>query len=140
MPLRGSDAAVDQGQFHVVKRRSSSEQIEGLKNKPYFLIAYTRQLVVVHFRNILIVKPVLALARRIETADQIHQRRLARARRPDDRNVLTPWNIKGDTMKRMHLFGGHLVGFADPAHRDQCIGVVGLNRLRLSRQNSQLWW
>src|SRR6266540_5572102 len=96
MPLSGSDAAVNQGQFHVVKRRSSSEQIEGLKNKPYFLIAYTRQLVVVHFRNILIVKPVLALARRIETADQIHQRRLARARRPDDRNVLTPGNIKGD--------------------------------------------
>src|SRR5690349_18688100 len=77
MSLRRANTAVNQWQFNVVKRSGAREQIEGLEHETDFLIANTRQFVVVHFRNVLAVKPVFALARRVETADQVHQRRLA---------------------------------------------------------------
>ena len=77
MSLRCTDTTVNQRQFDVVKRSSAREQIERLKNKPDFLVADARELVVVHLGDVLSVQPVLTLRRSIETADQVHQRRLA---------------------------------------------------------------
>src|SRR4026208_128295 len=77
MSLRRADATVNQRQFDVVQRRSAREQIEGLKNETDFLVANACELVVVHLRDVLAVEPVFTLRRSIETADQVHQRRLA---------------------------------------------------------------
>src|SRR5712691_2934299 len=60
VPSSGTDAAINQWQFHVMQRSCAGEQVEGLKYKPDFLIAYARKLIVVHFRYILPVEPVIA--------------------------------------------------------------------------------
>src|SRR5687767_2562672 len=99
-----------------MKRRRSSQEIKCLEDKTHLLITYPGQLVVVHLRNVFPVQPVLALAWSIKTSNQVHQRRLTRSGWADDRDVLTLRNIKGDTMKRMNLFGAHLVGLPDSSH------------------------
>ena len=41
------NSGIDQGQFHVVQRRGTCQQIEGLEDKPDFLVANAGQFVVV---------------------------------------------------------------------------------------------
>src|ERR1043165_103234 len=77
--LRSTDATIDQRQLDVVKRSRAREQVEGLKDEADFLVTNTSELVVVHLGNVFAVEPVLALRRRIETSDQVHQGRLAGA-------------------------------------------------------------
>ena len=81
-------AVVDQRQFHVVQRGGARKQIECLEDEADFLVADARQLVVVEFADELTVEPVAALGRRIEAADQVHQRGFARAGRAHDGHVL----------------------------------------------------
>ena len=71
--LGSRNTAVDQRQLDVMQRGRARQQIERLKYKANFLIANTRQLVVIHLRNILAVEPVLTLRSRVQAADQIHQ-------------------------------------------------------------------
>src|SRR5882762_10799361 len=61
VPLGSWDAAIDQRQLNVVQGRGPSEEVESLEHKPDFLVANSRQLVVVHLRNVLAVQPILAL-------------------------------------------------------------------------------
>src|SRR5678815_6057616 len=75
MSLRRANTTINQRQLDVVQRGGAREQIERLKNETDFLVANASKLVVVHLRNVLAVEPVFALARSIETADQIHQGR-----------------------------------------------------------------
>ena len=78
VPLGSGNAAVDQRQFDIVQGRGSRQQVESLKDKAHFLIANASQLVVIHFRDVLTVQDVFAFTRRVQTANQIHQRRFAR--------------------------------------------------------------
>src|SRR5437773_4168933 len=94
MPLSCSHPGVDKRQFDVMKGRSSGEQIEGLKNEADLLISDPRKLIVRHVRNQLAVDPVITLRRRIETADEVHQRRFSRSGRTDYRDVLTLFNFE----------------------------------------------
>src|SRR5687767_1010133 len=98
MPFRSADAAIDQWQLNVMQSCCACQQVEGLKYKPDFLIANARKLVIVHFRNILACEPILTLRGRIETADQVHERRFAGTRRADDRDVLTLTNVERDAV------------------------------------------
>ena len=53
---------------------------------------------------------VAALARRVEAADQVHQRRLARARRTHDGDVFVVLDAQADAAQRVHLLlGAHVV-------------------------------
>jgi hypothetical protein len=77
MTFRARNTAVDQWQFDIVQRRRARQEVERLKHEADLLIANAGQLVVIHFRNVFAVQPVLALRRRVETSDQVHQRGLA---------------------------------------------------------------
>ena len=59
--LRTGNSTVNQRQLNVVQSGSPREQVEGLKYEANFLVPDAGQLVVVHFRDILAVKPVLSL-------------------------------------------------------------------------------
>src|SRR5215213_2159196 len=124
MSLRRAHTTVDQRQLNIVQRSRAREQIERLKNETDFLVANASKLVVVHLRNVLAVKPVFTLARSIETADQVHQRRFARTRWTNNRDVLATRDIKRNSVQRMHRLSSHLVGLPDVAHRDQHLRVV----------------
>ena len=86
--LGGGRAVVDEGQLDVVQRGGAGQQVEGLEDEADFLVADAGELVVVEFADQLAVEPVLALGRRVEAADQVHQRRLAGAGRSHDGDVL----------------------------------------------------
>src|SRR6185369_17180123 len=103
MSLRRANTTVNQRQLDVVQRRGAREQIERLKYETDFLIANARKLVVVHLRDVLTVEPVFTLTRSIETADQIHQGRLAGTGWTDDRDVLATRDIKRHSVQRVNF-------------------------------------
>jgi hypothetical protein len=64
------------------------QQVESLKNEAEFAKPDVCQRVIVELRNIDAIERIRAARRSVEAADEIHQRRFARARRPHDRDVL----------------------------------------------------
>ena len=91
----------------------AGKQIERLKHETDLFVADARQLVVVHSRNFLIVQRVAAFAGRIETADQVHQRRFTRAGRPHDGDVFAALDGDRDTPERMDLLAPHEIRFPE---------------------------
>ena len=59
-PLLGGHAGIDQRQFHVVQRRGSRQQVEGLEYEADFLVADAGQFVVIQFADQLAVQPIVA--------------------------------------------------------------------------------
>ena len=63
------------------------------------------------------VEPEVALKpRRVETADQVHQRRLAGPGWSNDGDVLSARDIERDAVQRVHRFSSHLVRLPDVTH------------------------
>src|SRR6185503_16541575 len=65
------------------------------------------------------VQVVAAFGGRIETADEVHQCRLAAARRAHDGDVVAALDVEVDAVERPHLLGAHLVDLAHVAQLDQ---------------------
>ena len=113
---------VDQRQFDIVQSRGPRQQIEGLEHEPDFLVPDSRQLVIIQFADQLIVQPVIAFARRIETADQIHQRRFSRTGWSHDRDVFVPPNLQIDSAQGVHLLlRAHVVCLPQILGRDHAL-------------------
>ena len=101
---------VDQRQLHVVQRSGARQQVEGLEDEADLTVADARQLIVVQVADAMSVQCVGALAWRIQAADQVHQRRLAGARRTHDGDVLVVLDAQADAAQRVHLLlGAHVI-------------------------------
>jgi len=61
-----------------VQRGGAGQQVERLEDEADLLVADARQLVVVHVADQLPVDVIVAFGGRIQAADQVHQRGLAR--------------------------------------------------------------
>ena len=110
-PLVRWDAGVDQRQLDIVQRGGAGQQIKGLEDETDFFVANTRKFVVIKFADELSVEPVAALARGIEAADEVHQRRFARARRSHDGDVFVALDPDVDATQRLYLLlRTHVVG------------------------------
>ena len=72
-------ACVDEGEFDVALRGLTGEEFEGLKNEPDALIAHLGEFGGVHAADIAVAEHVAAGGWAVETAEDIHQRALARA-------------------------------------------------------------
>ena len=88
LPLGARDAAVHQRLADVVEHGQARQQVEALEHEADLEVADARELDVVHVRRVAPVEHVAAGRRRVEAADEVHQRRLAGARRADQRDVL----------------------------------------------------
>ena len=109
--LFSGDAGVDQREFDVVQRGGPRQEVEGLEDEADFLIANAGQFVVVEFTDQLSVQPVLAFARSVEAADQIHQRRFARAGRSHDGDVFVALDAQVHSPQGLDLLlRSHVVG------------------------------
>src|SRR5437016_10033757 len=86
-PLARRLPRVDQRQLHVVERRRTRQQVEGLEDESDLLVADAGQLVIGQIAHLLPVQPVFARRGCVQAADQVHERRLARTRRPHHRDV-----------------------------------------------------
>ena len=113
LALVGRHAGVDQRQLDIVQRGGAREQVEGLENEADFLVADARQLVVDHLADQIAVDVVLALGRRVETADQVHQGRFARPGRSHDRDVLAALDLDIDAGNGVDLLVAHDVGLPE---------------------------
>ena len=115
-----------------MERGRARQQVEGLEDEADLAVADRGQLVVVHLRDDLAAQHVAPLAGRVEAADQVHQGRLAGARRPHDRHVLAALDLEGDAAQRVDLLGAHLVGAPEVLGVDDR-PVHGCARRRCSR-------
>ena len=119
VPGRRRHTGIDQGQLDVVQRGSPRQQVERLEDEPDLLIPDAREVVVVHPADVLAVQQVLAPRRRIETADEVHQRRLARPRGSHDGDELAALDVDRHAAQRMDLLRPHPVGLPEIAGVDQ---------------------
>src|SRR5205823_2829838 len=87
------------------------------------LVAHRRQLVVVHRLHRRSVEDVLSRAGAVEAADDVHQRRLSRARRSHDGHVLALLDDEVDAAQRVDLLRSELVDAREAVHLDQVIAV-----------------
>jgi hypothetical protein len=115
LPLARGHAGVDERQLDVVERRGARQQVEGLEDEPDLLVADARQLVVVHRAHLLAVQEVGALRRRVEAADEVHQRGLAGTRRAHDGHVLALLDLDRDPAQGVDLLLAHLIGLPQVA-------------------------
>src|SRR5689334_8313324 len=98
-------------------------EVEGLKDEPDLLVAHASELIVAHRRDELAIEPVFASIRRVETADDIHERRLARARWTHDRHVLVSTDGDVHAAERAYDFTTHIVLALDAACDDDPLGI-----------------
>ena len=111
--LFAGHAGIDQRQFHVVQRGGAGQQVEGLENEADFLVADARQLVVAHLADQVAVDVILALAGGVQAADQVHQGRLSRTRRPHDGDVLAALDLDIHAGNGVDLLVAHDVGLPE---------------------------
>src|SRR5690242_17573356 len=72
---------VDQRQLDVLGRRRAFEQVEALEHEADELIAYFRELDARQLRHVTPAEQVAAARGRVEAPEQVHEGRLAGARR-----------------------------------------------------------
>ena len=90
-----------QRQGHVLLRRQHRQQVEELEDEADVAAAQFRQLAVVHGRDVLAVDLHGPRRRAVEAGEQVHERRLARARRPHDRRELPAGDVDGHAAQRV---------------------------------------
>ncbi len=122
--LRAGNAPVNQRQLDVVQSGGARQQIESLKDEPDFLIANTREFIIVHLRNVLAVKPIISLRSRIETTNQVHQRRFARAGWTGNGEILTAMDFERDPVQGVDLLSAHVVRLPNILHGDEDLGLA----------------
>src|SRR5947207_3000540 len=121
-PLAGGLPRIDQRQLHIVERRRPRQQVERLEAESDLLVADAGQLITRQVAHLLPVQPVFARARRVEAADQVHQRRLARTRRPHHADVLVLADLQAHAAQRAHHFAPHVVVAREPVGQDHDVG------------------
>ena len=127
-PLLLGDPRVDHGQLDVVEGGGARQQVEGLEDEADLAVADLRQLVVAHLRDHLAAQDVVALGGRVQAADEVHERRLARAGRAHDGDVLAGIDGEADPAQGVDLFRAHDVGAPEVLGADERPRVGGRRR------------
>ena len=100
--LRLRGAGVHGGHFHIALRREMPHQVIALEDEAEVLATQFRQRVVAERSHVVAVDLVTAGARAVQTAEHVHQRRLARAGRPHDRDHLAAPDLQFDVAQDRH--------------------------------------
>ena len=129
-------AGVNEWKLNVVQRRCSWQEIERLKNETNLLIAYVREFIIVQLANFLTVQPVLTGCWRIETTDQVHERRLARTRGTTNDDAFPRLHIEVDVAQDMQfaeplMHADHLYDRCDRSLRRVGLGTGRLRHAQL---------
>ena len=105
-------------QLHVLPGGDLRQQVEALEDETDPPVADLREAVPAEALDLLAEQPVAPRGRRVETADQVEQRRLARTGRADDRHELARRHREVDPAERFHPHRAGVVDLADAPHRD----------------------
>src|SRR5690606_123664 len=93
-------------------------QVEALEHESDLAVAHVRQLDLAQLRGVASVEQVAAAGRRVQAADDVHQRGLAGTGGADQRHVLVAGDVEVDAGQRQHFLVAHLVAPDDVAQRD----------------------
>ncbi len=108
------DTGVDHGKFDVLFRRHARYQVEVLKHKPDFLIANPCQFVRGQLFNWPSKQPVRSARWRIQTTEDVHQRRFAASRRTHDADKLSGFHTEMNVIEDSQPFFTRPVSFGHP--------------------------
>ena len=103
-------------QLHVLLGVQHREQVVELEDEADVLAAQLRQLVVVHPGDLLAGDRDRSARRLVEPGEDVHQRRLARARRAHDGRQLAALDLERDAAERVDR------GLAFPVAAGQVVG------------------
>ena len=95
------------------------QQLKALEHEADLAVAHARALVVGQALDVRAVEPVLARRRRVEAAEDVEQRRLARSRRADDRDHLAAIDRERHAIERRDALVAHRVVARDVHELDQ---------------------
>ena len=95
-------ARIHRRQGHIVARIQRAEQIVALKNKAETLAPQGRQCVIIHGGGFFAVDTVRAAAGCIQAAQNVHQRRLARAGLADNGHKVALGDAQIDVFEHLH--------------------------------------
>ena len=112
----GSHAGVHQRQLDVAPRRQVGEQVELLEHEADEAVADVGELVLVEGCDVVAGEAEDSRRRHVEAPEDVHQRRLARAGRPDDGDELVLVDAQRDVAQRRDL---EVAGGVDLADVDQ---------------------
>ena len=119
---REAEVAVEQRQLDVLGRPRPRQQVEALEDEADLGVADLGPLVAVEPRDVDAVEPVAARGRPVEAADDVHQRRLARAGRAHDGHELAARDRQADPLERGDLDLAHVVDLGQVVDLDDRSG------------------
>ena len=94
---------VQQRQHDVFQRRNPRQQVEALENETDFTVTDFREAVIADFGNFRSVEKIAPRRRSIQTAQNIHQRRLSRSGGTHDCGEFAVVDINRNIVKRPYL-------------------------------------
>src|SRR6266852_2437218 len=112
------DAGEKHRQLHVALRRQARHKLVRLEDETEAFLPQQRQLVVREAGHLAAVDAVRARGRPVEAADDVQERRLARARGPHDREVVPVGDRQVDVAQGVHGAPADLIVAADAQKLD----------------------
>ncbi len=106
----------------IVQGGSPRQEVEALKDEAQLRCPHQGPLVGRKAAHLLAVEPELAGTRPVETAQNVHERGLARPGRPHQSYHLALGNGKGYTLQYGYVHFTKVVGFGDVLQADQLVG------------------
>jgi hypothetical protein len=136
--LLARDPGVEHRELHILERGRSREQVETLEHEADLTAPYGGELVGREARHFLARQTIGARRRAIETAEQMHERGLAGAGRPHERDKFAARDGDVDVFEREHvefvanIFLGELMRFDNGFSHEPAIPVWAALSARLS--------
>jgi hypothetical protein len=125
-PFRCRQTAIDQWQFDIFQRSCPGEQVEALEYEAEKMAADQGPLIAPQPADADPIEQIIACRRRIETADDIHRRRLARSGRAHNGNELSLPDHEINTGERIHGCGASAINLGDGAKLDEGRPWIGV--------------
>src|SRR5579859_3257717 len=117
-PFAGSDTGIGERELDVGQRGGPGDQVEALKHETDLAVADAGKSGLVELADVDAVDPVPAPAWHVETADDVHHRRLAGSRGAHDGDEVPPFDGERHPLEGVHLDETHLVGLDHMAQLD----------------------
>ncbi|CRM50196.1 hypothetical protein [Pseudomonas sp. 24 E 13] len=134
VPFDGTDTGIDRRHLDVFLGRCRRDQVVALKHEAERFAAQPGQFVAAQLGDVFPGEQVIAFARAVEATEDVHQRRLAGARRADDGDKFPGVDRQVDAAQYVDLRAvAAAVGFADVLEFDQWRGQLSPRCRRLGR-------
>jgi hypothetical protein len=117
--------AIDQGQLDIRQGRGTRQEVIGLKDEADLFVPDLGKLVIIQPASVNPFKLINARGWLIKAANDVHQGRLPRARRPHYGQHLATLRLKAHTSESCHLHRAQFVGFGNAIYLDHADILIG---------------